>query len=110
MRWTFDTDARAFYFYLSQGMGDRQQVGLASIFDVDVTGSVVGVEVLLPVEIRKLQTDLLGLDVRNEDASRILQVILQMSPHGVTFSNEPLGEHVPNVVARSSTEAYLVPA
>ncbi len=110
MRWTFDMDANAFYFYLSEGMTDRQQVGLASIIDVDATDSVVGVEVLLPVEIRRLQTDLLGSNVRHEDASSVLQVIFQMSPQGVTFSNESLGETARVPVSRNSTETYLVPA
>jgi len=110
MRWTFDMDAKAFYFCLSEGMTDRQRVGLASIFDVDAAGSLVGVEVLLPVEIRRLQSDLLGPELSHEDAAQIMQVIFQMSPYDVTYSNESLGEGVHAPVARSSTETYLVPA
>lgn len=110
MKWTLDTDAKAFYFYLAEGTCSRQKIGRASICDLDTAGVPVGVEVLLPVDIRQLRVDLLDCGVSEQEVSRVVSVILQITPSNLTIAGGQHGTQTRTTVANVASDTYLVPA
>ncbi|MBW8780370.1 MAG: DUF2283 domain-containing protein [Acidobacteria bacterium] len=75
MRWTYDTQADAFYAYVRTAPIDRQvETPGGLIVDVDANGEVVGIEVLSPGR----DVDFTGLtDLLDATTLRTLRFLMQ---------------------------------
>lgn len=80
MRWTFDLDAGAFYFYVSEGQADHQrEIAPGVLVDVAIDGTAVGVEYLPgPLGLGDALTELQTLI--SEEGLRSIAFVLSLPP------------------------------